>query len=351
MKDGAVANSFIHRYSFKEQINCSDIKWLIDSGTVFLTTLSVIAGATVCLVLSGLFLNIVIVIVLRHLREDSVFSLNLSALAISDIFVLFFNGFDLWCHLVEIFPNLNSAATWIIIYIHPFCFMFREIFIAIRNWSIVFLVIIRAIKVHSPFKVHDLVTKRSVTTLFVIQGIINFLLNAAKVFEPVTKVANCSNGIRIHVTSSHLLPRPYMWSTTLILNSFLPIVICIIANGILLSELRKSMHFRRGSTTGQRTSERKSIRIVIFVSIVFIICQLPMVFELTIEIVKFPSTVFVTFITLQVLISAIDSSCNFFIYMWGNTKFKRGIRRFLGSSIQLQSQQLPVYISRSETKL
>lgn len=319
------------QYSFYQYITCTpaDYEHLTDSRWYYPIAYT-LSGVNVAFVIKGLILNIFCFIIVGKDQSDSVMSGILRFVAVGDELALLSNLLDLFCHIIESRLN-NSAFTGESLgYIHSINWIFKASFGASRSWSMMYLAVSRCIYIIYPMKAVNIITPsrsfKFLTTVYVIL----LIINVPKIFETVVSITTCNNLTIATIGSSKFMPSWYIQATTVVLNSLIPMSVTVIANILLLRKLyltisgRKFLSSLKSKPMDNDIQKNASvIKTVLMLSTLFIVCQTPMLSYGFIVLSHQSAVYFNIFNLVGLLVSNIDSSCNFWIYVTSNSRFKR----------------------------
>lgn len=319
---------FFDNYYLFTWANCTVETWSYTLSPWFWPIAWLLLGSVFFLSLMGLVLNSLSLTVLSRACDDSLMGLILKHTAVCDQFVLLLNSWDSVCHTFESFTSLTPPFRFALAYTHPFCWHLLVVFISVRNWSMTLLSVTRCCQIASPFRFGPFFTRKFVKSFFACLWLVTLALNCLKFAEVSAILANCEEGTKLHIKGAKVLPEAYIFTTSITFNSIIPLVCTVLANVVLIVELRRSADFRESANAGPKSAQGTG-RLVTMLSSMFVICQLPTLANAwAVSSIKDPA-LYVIVTQACVVVNNIDSSCNFFIYIFTNPKFNQEIEKLL----------------------
>lgn len=338
----APISSVFPSYRFSILANCSDSKWDYRNEVWFWALVGLIDVLDLWFVLMGLCLNALSLLVLSRACDDSIMALILRHVAVVDELVLVVNTYDAIAHSTEAICGLSPIFHAFIIYTHPPSWTVQASLVTIRNWSMVVLSVSRTLHIVYPFRARRWVSPRSIGAVLLTLWIVSFGVNSIKFAEVTAMKLECPEGPMLHLSGSNAVPGWYVWLISILFNSMIPLVITISSNTFLIRNLRRSVAFRRQNLAAPRTpvtpassvspekNSTGSQKLVIGLSMMFILCQIPMLcYGIEMLFVVPQPWIFILTNVGGNLINNIDSSCNFWVYIRTNQRFERAVRKYL----------------------
>lgn len=318
-------------YKFLVNVNCSDPFLAKHDESWYWPVVYIFDSLNAILVLLGIFLNCISIIVMTKASDDGLLGVILKEMAVCDICVLLINALDAVCHSGEFAMTGGPSLYWFLIHTHPLVWVFQSSFVSIKNWSMVYMTVSRSLHIVIPFKARKICSKRNTIVYFVLLWCGTLSANSIKFLETNARVMDCPDGLRMHLTGSGAMPAIYSWLTGVVFNALVPVGTVFIANVFLLLTLAKSRKFRKESGSGGETaSDRKAVKLIVTLSIIFLICQTPIcMYGLMIMYISTPWVYSMSGVV-WTFINDIDSSTNFFIYVRSNPKFKEEVDKLFG---------------------
>lgn len=339
--DGPVSSVF-PTYRFSVLTNCSDPKWDYRNEVWFWALVGLIDSVDLAFILMGLCLNVLSLLVLSRACDDSIMALILRHVAVVDELVLVVNTYDAIAHSTEAICGLSPHFQAFIIYTHPPSWTIQASLVTIRNWSMVVLSVSRTLNIVYPFRARRWVSPRSIGAVLLALWVVSFGVNSIKFAEVTALRLDCPEGMMLHLSSSNAVPGSYVWSISILFNSMIPLVITVTSNTFLIHNLRRSVKFRRQCLAAPRApvtpaasvapdkNSTGSQKLVIGLSMMFILCQIPMLcYGIEMLFVAPQPWIFILTNVGGNLINNIDSSCNFWVYIRTNQRFERAVRKYL----------------------
>uniref|UniRef100_A0A1I8GY21 G_PROTEIN_RECEP_F1_2 domain-containing protein n=1 Tax=Macrostomum lignano TaxID=282301 RepID=A0A1I8GY21_9PLAT len=363
-----------HWYQFWHSIDCnSTARWEPLREPSFLAFLCAADAAQCLLCLLSLLLNSLSYLALGRDGSDSTLAMQLRSLAVTDVIYVLANTIDNFCHTLETLPApagtpacsccrfsatpLSGASGW------PF--------ITLHNWLMLFMAAVRFAKIRWPLRANLWFSRRRTRNWMGAIWIVAMATSLVRGLEVTSVLADCPDGFnRMAVVASRIFPA-YTMAVNFGLQTVTPVVAVMVVNVLLLRTVRRSNNFQRDAAGGG--SSPNSTIAVSTVSMasqrwsrpagcqqqrrereeaggaeageavppadpdghpadvyMYLICQTPMVLYGFVVSFKIPTNLYIIMTLVGNVISSMDGTCNFFIYVVTNPKFKREVRQILG---------------------
>lgn len=318
-------------YQFYIFVKCDPIIYLyLEEHPWFMPCALVLLGLFCIFFLKGIILNPLTYYILSKDDSDSTMNLYLKFVLALDEVNLTCNGIDALCHYMDLVRNKRNFWNTSLGQVHSINWIFRAGFVGARNWSMMVLTINRAFAVGYPMKSYNYVTTKRVFIILTILSVLVFLPNTPRFLETNLQIASCNNVTYSGIVNTGLLPFAYTFFITLFLNSLIPVFGMVGANIFTIRSLILSRKARKAlkmvsiySTTKRDVGNSKITKTVLLLSLLFVLCQIPMLIYAYINSIKGDPYIYIMFNYLALVVSNIDQSSNFWIIVWGNKKYRR----------------------------
>uniref|UniRef100_A0A1I8FN30 G_PROTEIN_RECEP_F1_2 domain-containing protein n=1 Tax=Macrostomum lignano TaxID=282301 RepID=A0A1I8FN30_9PLAT len=349
-----------HWYQFWHSIDCnSTARWEPLREPSFLAFLCAADAAQCLLCLLSLLLNSLSYLALGRDGSDSTLAMQLRSLAVTDVIYVLANTIDNFCHTLETLPAPAGDS-------RCSCCRFSATPLSGASGSA------------GHCAANLWFSRRRTRNWMGAIWIVAMATSLVRGLEVTSVLADCPDGFnRMAVVASRIFPA-YTMAVNFGLQTVTPVVAVMVVNVLLLRTVRRSNNFQRDAAGGgsspnstiavstvsmassggagqlaasssdvsgkkpaaqkQEKQFRQLTRMVTLLMYMYLICQTPMVlyglcFDVPIPVVvsfKIPTNLYIIMTLVGNVISSMDGTCNFFIYVVTNPKFKREVRQILG---------------------
>uniref|UniRef100_A0A1I8FDL1 G_PROTEIN_RECEP_F1_2 domain-containing protein n=1 Tax=Macrostomum lignano TaxID=282301 RepID=A0A1I8FDL1_9PLAT len=260
-------------------------------------------------------------------------------------------------------PAGDSRLFLLPIFGHPIVWGIRVAFITLHNWLMLFMAAVRFAKIRWPLRANLWFSRRRTRNWM---GAIWIVAMATSLVRGLERAGRLSGRVQpdgrrrfAHLPGVHhggeLRPADGH-----------AVVAVMVVNVLLLRTVRRSNNFQRDAAGGgsspnstiavstvsmassggagqlaasssdkpaaqkQEKQFRQLTRMVTLLMYMYLICQTPMVLYGFVVSFKIPTNLYIIMTLVGNVISSMDGTCNFFIYVVTNPKFKREVRQILG---------------------
>ena len=311
----------------------------LQSEPFYVLAINLIKYCLPIIIFVGTFGNVMsfLIMVQREIRQTSTF-FYLATLAVADTVVLYISAFKTWIMVLTGFELLHqsTAACKISIFLTQFCVHFSA-------WLIVAVTVERFLAVWFPLRATTMCNLARAKFVTVMIAMIFILINSHIFWT--AKLHTLHNG-QVKCMSyayENIVCKVFPW-IYLVLYSFLPVLVLLLFNTLIIVNLAKSKPLFQAMTKNDqqtRYDHQKLAVCLLVISFTWIVTTMPrplypFFMEKPRTVSEQAETVFIR--TLCFLLMYVNHAVNFFIYGLTGQRFRMELRRFL-CRVHLRKQQ------------
>uniref|UniRef100_A0A1I8IYS7 G_PROTEIN_RECEP_F1_2 domain-containing protein n=1 Tax=Macrostomum lignano TaxID=282301 RepID=A0A1I8IYS7_9PLAT len=316
-------------YRFVEIVNCTEADYRYQSSGPLLALVVLLNLAQMLLTGAGILLNSLSYAVLTRAGAQSELARLLRYLAVPDTLYVLLNLLDNACHTLQVSGGHSREFYLALAYLHPPAWALRVSLVMAHNWLMLLIALSRVIKIYAPLRSRSLPLRRHLKCVTIGLCILALTLGTPRFMEVNLRLAACPDGLHYAEIATTKLTRMYTGLVNFGLQIGGPVLAACVCNWLTVLRVRRSGRELR-SQHGQghrarRCAEQRSgqaTRTVLMLTNLYIACQLPQLAWGVIALTNLTPGVYIALTLVSNAVGSLDGSCNFFIYVASNNRFK-----------------------------